>query len=157
MRWAAGVLPVSVHAGVPMVLLGLDARGKGGKWSDFAGGGEPEDASPVHTALRELAEETGGALTLRQADLAGALPFRGTTPSGKTLYRYVVKIPYEDVPSRFAGSKNDEKTRLAWFPLHDLPPLRHAFDRQMQRDTDAIHLYAVRAPPVRTPAVPPCA
>lgn len=150
--WAAGVLPVCVHGGVPMVLLGLDARAKGGKWSDFAGGGEPEDASPAHTALRELAEETGNALVLRRDDLAGALHFRSTTPSGKTLHRYVVAVPYDDVPSRFRGSKDDEKVALAWWPLHGLPPLRRVFDAQMRADSDAIHQFAIKTAPAR-----PCA
>lgn len=144
--WAAGVLPVAARAGVPVALLGLDARSKGGKWSDFAGGGEPEDPTPAHTALRELAEETGGALALGHEELRAALRFSGVTPSGKALHRYVVKIQYDEmIPARFSGSKNDEKVALAWFPLHSLPPLRRAFDAQMRLDNRAISRYAAAA------------
>lgn len=146
-RWAAGVLPVAVHphAGTPMLLLGLDARSKGGKWSDFAGGGEACDASPHHTALRELAEETGGTLTLSTADLADALEFRGTTPTGKSLFRYVVRVDFDDtIQTRFRGSKDDEKIALDWFPLHALPPLRRSFALQMRADAPAIRDYALR-------------
>lgn len=139
--WAAGVLPVAWHPGAPgspgepMVLLGRDAPTKGGKWSDFAGGGEAGDASPAHTALRELAEETGGALTLAPRDLEGALVFTSTTPSGKVLHRYVVRVDYDPaLPRRFTGSKGGEKRGLAWFPLRALPPLRRVFLVQMRED-----------------------
>ena len=139
--WAAGVLPVAWHSrgagwpGEAMVLLGRDAPSKGGTWSDFAGGGEAGDESPVHTALRELAEETGGALTLAPRDLDGALVFTGTTPSGKVLHRYVVRVDYDPaLPRRFTGSKGGEKRGLAWFPLRALPPLRRVFLLQMRQD-----------------------
>lgn len=139
--WAAGVLPVAWHPGAPgwpgepVVLLGRDAPSKGGTWSDFAGGGEAGDESPVHTALRELAEETGGALTLAPRDLDGALVFTGTTPSGKVLHRYVVRVDYDPtLPRRFTGSKGGEKRGLAWFPLRALPPLRRVFLLQMRQD-----------------------
>lgn len=141
-HWAAGVLPVCVHDGVAMVLLGLDARSKGGKWSDFAGGGEPEDASPAHTALRELDEETGGAVVVTHEDLRASLRFQGVTPSGKTLHRFVAVVEYdESVSMRFPGSKDQEKVALAWFPLHALPPLRRCFDAQMRVDADAIRRF----------------
>ncbi len=141
--WAAGVLPVAVHpvTGAAMVLLARDAQSKGGHWSDFAGGREPEDAAPQDTALRELREETGGGLVMRHDHLRGALEFRGTTPSGKTLYRYVVRMPLVDV----ALGVNDEKTALAWFPLDALPPLRYVFRHQMQRDREAIRRFALAA------------
>lgn len=139
-RWAAGVLPVAVHHGRPEVLLGLDARDKGGKWSDFAGGGETCDPSPRHTALRELDEETGGVVRMTLADLeAPLLELRDVTPSGKSLHRYVVRVPFDaDLPGRFTGSKDHEKTALAWFPLDALPPLRRVFWQQMRRDGPAI-------------------
>lgn len=142
--WAAGILPVAVHDDMPVVLLGRDAPGKGGKWSDFAGGGEPEDACPGDTALRELDEETGGAVHVRPQDLDRAMQFRGTTPSGKVLHRYIVRVPYDPhLPSRFTGSKDDEKVALAWFPLAALPPLRHVFWRQMREDRRGIAGYAM--------------
>lgn len=141
--WAAGVLPVSAVDGMPVVLLGRDARSKGGKWSDFTGGGEPEDADPRHTALRELEEETGGAVAMRLEDLDGGLHFEGTTPSGKILHRYIVRVPYDqDLPLRFRGSKDDEKDAVAWFPLAALPPLRHVFWLQMREDRRPIARYA---------------
>lgn len=139
--WAAGVLPVAVEpvTGTVVVLLGRDAAAKGGTWSDFAGGGEPEDPSPRHTALRELAEETGGALALTLDDLRDALEFRGVTSSGKALFRYVVRVPFDpEVPRRFKGSKDDEKTALGWFPLDAPPPLRRVFGQQLRRDAPVI-------------------
>lgn len=144
-RWAGGVLPVSLGGdGAPVVLLGRDSRDKGGRWSDFAGGGEAVDASPAHTALRELAEETGGALTLRLADLESCLEFRGVTPSGKVLHRYVVRVPYDPrLPAAFTGAKDGEKTALAWFPLARLPPLRRVFGLQLRRDAPAIERFAL--------------
>jgi len=139
MAWAAGILPVAVHRGVPMVLLGRDHASKGGKWSDFAGGGEACDPSPRHTALRELSEETGGTVALRLDDLDRALTFHSTTPSGKTMYRFIVAVPYdESVPLSFKGAHNDEKVALGWFPLACLPPLRRVFWLQMRQDGHAI-------------------
>lgn len=146
--WAAGILPVAVHPvdGGAMVLLGRDEWSKGGHWSDFAGGGEREDACPRHTALRELQEETGGALTMRLADLDGALEFRGATPSGKALHRYVVAMAYDAaLPSRFRGSKDGEKMAMAWFPLRELPRLRRVFGLQMREDAPAIAAFAVKS------------
>lgn len=137
--WAAGILPVAMHGGTPMVLLGKDARSKGGQWSDFVGGGEECDFSPRHTALRELEEETGGALTLCLRDVDGALEFSGTTPSGKVLHRYIVRVPYDQyLPLRFSGSKDGEKQGIAWFALDALPPMRRVFAAQMQHDREAI-------------------
>lgn len=141
-RWAAGVLPVAVTPeGAVVALLGKDNASKGGRWSDFAGGGEACDAAPRDTALRELDEETGGVVCV---DLEGALEFTSTTPSGKTLHRYVVRVPFdEDLPKRFGGSKDDEKVEVAWFALGALPPLRHVFWRQMREDTPAIAAFAL--------------
>lgn len=144
--WAAGVLPVATHpaTGEAMVLLGLDARAKGGKWSDFAGGGEAGDATPAHTALRELAEETGGALTLRLEDLDGAMRLGGVTPSGKRLHRFVARVPFDAaLPARFCGAKDREKTAIAWFPLAALPRMRFVFAAQMRADGAAIARFAV--------------
>ncbi len=142
-RWAAGVLPVAVTPGGAVVtLLGRDHARKGGRWSDFAGGGEACDAAPRDTALRELDEETGGLVRLRLDD---ALEFTSTTPSGKRLHRYVVRVPFdEDLPARFAGSKDDEKVAVGWFALGALPPLRHVFWRQMQEDAPIIAAFALR-------------
>lgn len=142
--WAGGVLPVAVApGGEVVVLLGLDAVSKGGRWSDFVGGFEPEDASPRHTALRELAEETGRALTLALADLDHSLELTDTTPSGKQLHRFVVHIPFDaGLPRRFAGSKDDEKVALAWFSVHRLPRMRRVFADQMHRDARVIRLFA---------------
>lgn len=144
--WAGGVLPVSVRDdGVAVMLLGRDSREKGGRWSDFAGGGEAQDASPRHTAIRELAEETGGALTMRPSDLDSCMEFRGTTPSGKVLHRYVVRIPYDPhLPGTFVSAKDDEKIALGWFPLASPPPLRRVFAMQMRRDAPAIQQFVTR-------------
>lgn len=144
--WAAGVLIVSSVDETPVVLLGRDARNKGGKWSDFAGGGEVEDACPRHTAVRELAEETGGVVTLRVEDLepGRAMHLHGRTPSGKVLHRYIVRAPYDPgLPSRFTGSKGGEKEAIAWFPLAALPPLRYVFKQQMRGDGRVIARYAL--------------
>lgn len=146
--WAAGILPTALHpvSGSPMVLLGRDSRSKGGHWSDFAGGGEAEDATPCHTAIRELAEETGGLLRMAPEDLRGALEFRGTTPSGKTLYRYIVPIAYDaSLPGRFTDSHGGEKTAVAWFHLGALPPMRRVFWQQMRADQAAIARFITRA------------
>jgi 8-oxo-dGTP pyrophosphatase MutT (NUDIX family) len=148
--WAAGVLIVAVVDQTPVVLLGRDARNKGGKWSDFAGGGEPEDACPRHTAVRELSEETGGVVALSVEDLeAGrAMHLQGTTPSGKVLHRYIVRAAYDpSLPSRFTGSVGDEKQGIAWFPLAALPPLRHVFWHQMRQDGRLIARYALTPAP----------
>ena len=147
--WAAGILPVAVHDGTPFVLLGKDSRCKGGKWSDFAGGGEAVDETPRHTALRELDEETGGCVSMTLDDLQNCMVFQSTTPSGKVLHRYIVRVEYDPhLPARFSGSKDDEKAGIDWFPLGALPPLRHVFWKQMLEDRRRIAVFATtgRAP-----------
>lgn len=143
--WAAGVLPVStMDDETPVVLLGRDARWKGGGWSDFAGGGETVDASPEDTALRELEEETSGLVRLERADLLVAARFRDVTPRGKTLHRFVVRVPFDpSLPDRFV--ENPEKVAIAWFALNKLPYLRRVFETQMRRDAEAIATYAAAA------------
>lgn len=139
LRWAAGVLPVSLDGSTPVVLLGRDCRAKGGGWSDFAGGRETCDDSPAETALRELAEETGGAVAVTDSQMADALVFTDLTPSGNPIYRFVVTVPFDAaIPSRFRGSKDDEKVALRWFPLAALPRMRRVFAEQMKRDVSSI-------------------
>lgn len=128
-----------------MVLLGLDAADKGGKWSDFAGGGEPGDDTPWHTALRELDEETGGIVKVDHTQCIDEM--HGVTPSGKHLHRYVVRIPFDsDLPSRFRESKDDEKVAIGWFALRQLPPLRRVFWSQMRTDGARIERRLVHMP-----------
>ncbi|NBU16385.1 MAG: NUDIX domain-containing protein [Actinobacteria bacterium] len=144
MCWAAGILLVAVHDGVPVMLLGRDHWSKGGKWSDFAGGGEAVDWSPEATALRELDEETGGAVRLSINDLAGCLRMTDVTPSGKTLHRFVVRVPYDPkIPLTFRSAKDQEKTELRWFPMRSPPPLRRVFWHQLHRDGDRIMRHAL--------------
>lgn len=66
-KWyRAGIIPVSFVDGRWFFLLGLehqaDEWGSSEKWSDFGGGAEPRDGSPLETASREAYEETMGLL-----------------------------------------------------------------------------------------------
>lgn len=141
-QWAAGVLPLALRGGRPVVLLGRDALAKGGRWSDFAGGREPQDETPRDTALRELREETGGAVAVDAALLDAALALVDVTPSGKVLYRYAVRVKYDaGLPGSFRWSHNDEKLELAWFDLDRLPPMRRVFADQMRRDAPRLRAF----------------
>lgn len=144
--WAAGVLPISVRPdGKCVVLLGRDSAAKGGKWSDFAGGREGRDATAADTAARELDEETGGVLRASRESLARCMLLRDATPGGRSMWRYALRIGYDAaLPARFRGSKDDEKTALAWFPVRRLPPMRRVFAQQMRRDADALEAYAFK-------------
>ena len=156
--WAAGVLPVRVDddagdaaGGGPAVkvLLGRDSRAKGGRWSDFVGGGEPWDEGPEATARRELAEETTGAVALPPGLLESreALRFRDRTPGGKDLHRFAVFVS-DDAPGPVVVDlgkfvPHDEKTALAWFDVTELPPMRRPFEAQVRRDLDVIVPWAL--------------
>ena len=123
--------------GEPVVLLGRDEAKKGGRWSDFAGGSEETDDTIAHTAVRELREEAGGVVAATAGDLRDAPIFEDETPSGKTIARFVLRVPFDpDIPARFWRERrgDGEKRELRWFALRRLPPMRLCFARQMARD-----------------------
>ena len=140
---AAGVLIVAeAPCGEPVFLLGLDAREKGGRWSDFSGGAEEADDTIEAVALREFREEAGGVIDISAGDLSEALTFVDTTPTGKTITRYTVRVPFDaSIPRRFGMGKcgDGEKTELRWFSLRDPPRnMRRCFAIQMRRDVSNI-------------------
>ena len=75
LRDSAILAPFVVRGGDPRLLFTLrpaHLRRHGGQVSFPGGARDPEDATPLHTALREVREELGLALT--RADVLGRLP-----------------------------------------------------------------------------------
>jgi 8-oxo-dGTP pyrophosphatase MutT (NUDIX family) len=143
MDWAAGICPITVYRGKVWILLGRDSKDKGGRWSDFTGGKESIDKIPRSTALRELREETGGAV---QTDLKDYKTFIDVTPSGKSVYKFVAWIDYDHaIPLKFRNSKDDEKVELGWFELEKLfeIPMRYVFRKFVRDNYESIVEFAV--------------
>jgi mutator protein MutT len=94
-----------------------------GEW-DLPGGFVEMGESPTEAVVREVAEETGFAITPFELFGAFASPY-GTTG------RYTVDIAYR---CRIEGGEfeldTDEKSDSAWVPLGDMPTLAFAGERQ---------------------------
>lgn len=98
-HYAAGILPVTWHAGRLLFLVGQDVRDR--SWSDFGGKCERADRNePLNTACREFYEETYGCVVdhraLRQRlCAANCLMLRSRTQNNHPYYMYVVEVPYQ--------------------------------------------------------------
>mgnify|MGYP001040593001 CR=1 FL=1 len=137
----ASIVPVARDStGQWRVLLGIDSHT--GKWADFGGGREAEDAlNPAVTACREFLEETGGALGDLTVD--GCVRKVLDSPTTKNIvYEYkkgsrfvsfIVAVDYDpELPARFAQLLSDieggkmespphlEKTKIEWVPFDDV-------------------------------------
>lgn len=112
-KWnRAGIIPVSYVNGRWFFLLGLEHRadqwGSSEKWSDFGGGAESEDTSPLETAVREGYEETMGLLGSKE-EIMEALKSSTVHIKGKS-YTYFPFFDYTDetadIPSYFTRFYN---------------------------------------------------
>lgn len=98
-HYAAGILPVTVHAGQVLFLVGQGARDR--CWSDFGGKTERVDKNdPLNTATRELWEETYGCLVDARAlrshlSSATCLALRGRTQNNHPYIMFVAQVPYQ--------------------------------------------------------------
>jgi len=116
---AAGVLPLALREGGVWVLLGTEPTAQGERWLGFGGKREAGDADPRATALREYAEESGGAL-----EAPRLLPARYYDWRAKFVL-YFGWIDYTDALPSFSDAEAAlqptlNKRQLRWFPLDDL-------------------------------------
>ena len=134
-NYCAGVLVVSFVGGHARVLLGNGHDG----WSDFGGKNEwPDHRSTKATALRELAEETLGAVDPALLVFARE-PLTSETLTKKAYYMYVALYPEEAARAalqEFERARMNparvgrlEKRELRWF---DLTTLDAAFGYRMR-------------------------
>ncbi len=115
----AGILPYRVVNGVVELLIGKEANGiHRNTWSDF--GGQPEKGeTPVQTAARECAEETGNLLGNRST-LEKSLKKSNCIGSRYAMYLLQVNDP-KITPQRFYYAHHDgEKSEIAWVKARDL-------------------------------------
>ena len=99
------------------------------------------DETIAHTAVRELLEEAGGIIEASVEDLRDVHTFEDETPSGKTIVRFVLRVPFDPtIYDRFRRERrgDGEKRALDWFSLRNLPPMRLCFAKQMARDVGRI-------------------
>ncbi len=117
---AAGVLPLALHGGRVLVLLGLE-NGRG--WTDFVGGPEPQDCGPAETAAREFAEESRLAYPEHQTlrAIRRAEPVRVRGPSG-IVYIWPLEVDWQDSSAIAAkpGTPHSEKVSYCWIRLGSL-------------------------------------
>jgi 8-oxo-dGTP pyrophosphatase MutT (NUDIX family) len=107
----AGILPFAASTG--RVLLGERSHycADPYTWAGFGGSAEPEDRSPVDTALREFVEETG---YHGPVDLVAS----GVVRRGPTVSHVFVGI----VPVEFEPTLNDEHIMALWLEPMTLNP-----------------------------------
>lgn len=99
-HYAAGILPVTLHEGRVLFLVGQDVRDRA--WSDFGGKCERVDKNDaMNTACREFYEETYGtvadhrALRHRMATAPETvLALHSRTQNGHPYCMYVMQVPY---------------------------------------------------------------
>lgn len=143
----AGVLPFAWHNDTAYVLLGYETYK--GVWTDFTGSADKTDASPLHTAAREFAEESnivfyktakGKKLTDRygQNDIQQAINnlferkqnitqgpiVRGVARGLKPLdqWMYFVEVPYISAQemNKSARGSGSEMGEFKWISVEDL-------------------------------------
>ncbi len=93
LRESAVLVPLFLRGDEPFVLLTLRTstlRTHAGQISFPGGGRDPEDPTPLHTALRELDEELG--ISSNEVRVLGALDESPTT-TGYRIWPYVGEIP----------------------------------------------------------------
>ena len=98
-HFAAGILPITWHEGVPLLLVGKDIRDNQ-SWSDFGGKAERIDRNdPIACAVREFYEETYGAVMCQKAmrlrmHSDTSILLRSHTQNGYPYFCYVVEVPF---------------------------------------------------------------
>lgn len=156
-HYAAGILPVTTHAGEVLFLVGQDARDR--TWSDFGGKCERVDkGDPLNTATREFYEETYGcvldwrALRHRLCS-SNCLVLRGRTQNNHPYWMVVTEVPYQPhlrnafhKTLAFLRHKNMarahvEKTDVQWVPWATLAgtlPKRGVFQCTLESHVDVL-------------------
>jgi len=98
-----------------------------GCWA-FPGGFMNMDETIEQCAIRELEEETGLKLELKDLTLVGVYSTVNRDPRGRTMsVAFLVEI---DSPLQVKGS--DDATNAQWWPLSSLPQLAFDHDEIMQ-------------------------
>jgi 8-oxo-dGTP diphosphatase len=122
-RFTAGSLVIWVHDGrILLVRNGYGERAWG-----FPGGVMDRREDPVDCAVRELREETGVVVPTADLTLVGTHTQRRARHIDH-VYRLDREPDGElDAPDRF------EIAEIAWWPLSDLPALRHEADEVIAR------------------------
>lgn len=97
-HYAAGILPMTWHAGEALFLVGKDLRDD--TYSDFGGKCERCDrGDALNTSVREFYEETLGVLLPAKAlrnrmQSHNCLCLRSRTQNGHPYFMYVVQVPF---------------------------------------------------------------
>ena len=129
-----GILPVAVHDGQLVFLLGRE-QGRNGAWSDFGGAREGRE-TPRQTAIREGGEELDGFLGIGQGLSDRVRDYHLTTVRVRGFASYLFQVPYDPLlPGYFAGHRSlvkkhlpqhlgrkglFEKSAIAWFTEREL-------------------------------------
>tara|TARA_B100002051_G_scaffold227657_1_gene223846 strand:- start:1571 stop:2059 length:489 start_codon:yes stop_codon:yes gene_type:complete len=129
-----GVLPVALHNGQVLFLLGKESSRRGG-WSDFGGSKEGRE-TPRQTAIREGAEELDGFFGTGRSLSERVRDNHLVTVRIRGFATYLFQVPYDPyLPGYFAGHhalmrKNladkvgrrgmFEKSEVAWFTPEQL-------------------------------------
>lgn len=118
-RGAAGLIPVVLVDGHPMVLLSHRSKfvEKGGTWSSFGGAIDAEDKSPFAAAIRETFEEVAN--LPKKGNVIGKIE-RPCHACGWTYYTFVVLVdakPEDLLKVEVAkGASHWETEGVAWVP-----------------------------------------
>ena len=158
----SSILPITFHNNKLLFLFGKETtldESKG--WSDFGGGMESNETSPLKTAIRECSEELTGFLgdptTIKAQIKKQKPPYHIHHHIGDTnsYHVHIIYIPYDENLPKYYNNNHEflwkridknflkktklfEKINIQWFSVPELRKRKHEFRKFYQEIVDHI-------------------
>ena len=155
----SSILPVTFHNNKLLFLFGKettmdDSQG----WSDFGGGMEPNETSPLETAIRECSEELTGFLgdpATIKAHIKKHYHIHHQLGDKNSYHVHIIHIPYDENLPKYYNNNHEflwnrmdrellkktklfEKINIKWFSIPEIKQRKHEFRKFYQEIVDHI-------------------